>query len=217
MNEKFARATIDETPSQQQRLPSDQFQHELIALIPQLRAFSRLLCRRKPIAEDLAQEALAKAWRARDRFEPGTNMRAWLFTILRNAFYTQVRRGWRETGWDVEKGEAMPGPAGEQEWAMNLSDTVRALNGLPDNQREAILLVGVAGLSYDDAGRVCDRPGGTMKSRVARGRASLLNILDGSQPIPPRQLAHSYDAPDNILAQVSAVMRTGERGVASHA
>jgi len=217
MNEKFARATIDERPSQQQRLPSDQFQRELIALIPQLRAFSRLLCRRKPIAEDLAQEALAKAWRARDRFEPGTNMKAWLFTILRNAFYTQVRRGWRETSWDAEKGEAIPTPGGEQEWSMDLSDTARALNGLPDKQREAILLVGVAGLTYDDAGRVCHTPAGTMKSRVARGRTCLVNILDGSQPIPQRPLARSHHASDNILAQMSAVMGAGERGVATHA
>ena len=217
MNEKSAQATIDEMPLQSEHLPSDQFQRELVALIPQLRAFSRLLCRRRPIAEDLAQDALAKAWRARDRFEPGTNMKAWLFTILRNAFYTQVRRGWREASWDAEKGEAIPTPGGEQEWSMDLSDTARALDGLPDNQREAILLVGVAGLTYDDAGRVCNTPSGTMKSRVARGRASLLSILDGSEAIPQRSHARSHQASDDILAQLSAVMGAGAQGAPANA
>jgi len=176
-----------------------------------LRAFSRLLCRGKPIAEDLAQEALAKAWRARDHFQPGTNMKAWLFTILRNTLYTQARRGWREASWDAEKGEAIPAPAREQEWSMDLSDTARALHRLPDHQREAILLVGVAGLTYDDAGCVCHTPAGTMKSRVARGRASLLNILDGSEPIPQRALARAHHASDDILAQLSAVMAASKR------
>lgn len=217
MNEKSARATVDEKPLQLDRLSSDQFQRDLVALIPQLRAFSRLLCRRKPLAEDLAQEALAKAWLARDRFQPGTNMKAWLFTILRNTFYTQMRRGWRESCWDAGKGEAIPAPAGEQEWSMDLSDTARALDQLPDNQREAILLVGVAGLTYDDAGCVSRVPAGTIKSRVARGRASLLNILDGSSPLPQRAIARAHHASDHILAQLSAVMGSGAPGAAAHA
>jgi len=185
--------------------PHEQFQRDLVALIPDVRAFSRLLCKRRAIAEDLAQEALAKAWRSRELFEPGTNMKSWLFTILRNTFYTQNRRGWRETSWDSEKGEAIPTPPNEQEWAMNLSDAVRALYGLTDDQREAILLVAVAGLTYDDAGRVCGRPGGTMKSRVARGRASMLKMLDGGEPIPQRAFARAPQAREDLRSPSGAL------------
>jgi RNA polymerase sigma factor (sigma-70 family) len=114
------------------------FQRELVALIPHLRAFSRVLCGRRAIAEDLAQEALAKAWRARERFELGTNLKAWLFTILRNEFYSHARRAWRETHWDDDLGDNIPAPPREQEWAMELSDAARALNALPDCQRPVL-------------------------------------------------------------------------------
>jgi RNA polymerase sigma-70 factor (ECF subfamily) len=122
------------------------FQRELVALIPHLRAFSRVLCGRRAIAEDLAQEALAKAWRARERFELGTNLKAWLFTILRNEFYSHARRAWRETHWDDDLGDNIPAPPREQEWAMELSDAARALNALPDCQREPLILVSAGGL-----------------------------------------------------------------------
>jgi RNA polymerase sigma-70 factor (ECF subfamily) len=176
-----------------------------VALIPHLRAFSRGLCGRNAIAEDMAQEALAKAWRARDRFEPGTNLKAWLFTILRNEFCSQARRGWRETHWDCEKGERIAAPANEQEWAMNLSDTARALGGLPDSQREALILVAAGGFSYEDAAKISGIPMGTAKSRVARARAALLKILDGDEPLPRYASARMTSASDDILAQLSAL------------
>jgi RNA polymerase sigma-70 factor (ECF subfamily) len=77
--------------------PSPQFERDLIALIRHLRALSRAMCGRRAIADDVAQEALAKAWRAQVRFAPGTNLKAWLFTILRHEYYSHVRRAWRET------------------------------------------------------------------------------------------------------------------------
>ncbi len=166
-------------------LPADsaaQFRRDIIALIPHLRAFSRALCGGRAIAEDMAQEALAKAWRAQDAFDPGTNLKAWLFTILRHELYSHSRRAWREIHWDPIKGERIAGPENGQEWALKLSDTVRALQELPEQQREALILVAASGLSYDDAGKVCGAPAGTMKSRVARGRAALLEALDGSRP-----------------------------------
>lgn len=184
--------------------PSLQFQRELIAVIPQLRAFSRLLCGRRAIAEDMAQEALAKAWRARDRFEPGTNLKAWLFKILRNEYYSHARRAWRETQWDEVLAERIAVPPREQEWAMELSDTARALGGLHQGQREALILVGGAGLSYADAAKVCAAPVGTMKSRVARGRAALMSTLDGKKPMPPRTPVRTVDTTQHILMQLTA-------------
>src|ERR1700704_4342395 len=78
------------------------FKTSLIALIPQLRAFATVLCRNRELGEDLAQEALVKAWRAQNSFEPGTNLKAWLFTILRNVFMTYRRRAWRQASWDED-------------------------------------------------------------------------------------------------------------------
>ena len=191
---------------------SSQFQRELIAFIPHLRKFSSVLCGRQAIAEDMVQETLAKAWRARDRFEPGTNLKAWLFTILRNECCSHARRGWRETHWDSGKGESIAAPANEQEWAMNLSDAARALGGLPDGQRKALILVGAGGFSYEDAAEICGTAMGTVKSRVARARASLLKILDGDKPLPPSSTMDLLGAADGILAQLSALAPAGTVG-----
>jgi len=80
-----------------------EFERDLIALVPHLRAFARSLCRNRTLAEDLTQEALARAWGARARFEAGSSLKAWVFTILRNEFYSHRRRAWREASWDAEK------------------------------------------------------------------------------------------------------------------
>jgi RNA polymerase sigma-70 factor, ECF subfamily len=188
---------------------STQFQRDLIALMPNLRAFARVLCAGRPIAEDMAQEALAKAWCARGRFEPGTNLKAWLFTILRNEVYSHGRRAWREVNWDAEKGERIAAPTDEQDWTMELSDTARALHGLPEGQRDALILVGVGGFSYEDGARIFKVPVGTVKSRAARGRTALANILDGGKPLPRRPTAHMPCASDDILAQLSALAPSG--------
>src|ERR1041385_2974538 len=87
----------------------DSFKAELLELVPYLRAFARSLSRRHEGADDLAQEALVKAWQSRDSFVPGTNLKAWLFTILRNQFYSERRRAWRQVPWDAENADAMPG------------------------------------------------------------------------------------------------------------
>jgi RNA polymerase sigma-70 factor (ECF subfamily) len=193
----------------------DQFQRDLIALAPHLRAFSRTLCGRRDIAEDLAQDALMKAWRARGSFEAGSNLKAWVFTILRNAFYSQGRRAWREVLWDEETAERIEGPAKEQDWALELSDTARALRGLPDAQREAVILLGAGGFSYEEAGRICGAPSGTMKSRVARGRLALQSALDGIEPLPQLPSARWIDASEDILGQMRTIIVAGTVGVAS--
>jgi len=188
---------------------SDRFESELIALIPHLRAFSHQLCGRQGIAEDMAQEALVKAWRARSRFVAGTNLKAWLFTILRHAFYSHMRRAWREARWDEHLGEQIPAPPDEQVWASELSDFVRGLDALPKHQREALLLTGIAGFSYSDTGKILKTPVGSVKSRAARGRGTLTRYRDGESRLPPRVPKVPSAAYDDILVQLAALTPAG--------
>ncbi|MBV9330388.1 MAG: sigma-70 family RNA polymerase sigma factor, partial [Alphaproteobacteria bacterium] len=160
------------------------FKTELLGLIPFLRAFARSLCGNQESADDLAQETLVKAWQSRDTFIPGTNLKAWLFTILRNQFYSDRRRAWRQAPWDQDAAERIPGGGQDQGWAAELSDTARALRVLTDEQREALILVGAGGFSYEDAAEICNCAVGTVKSRVARARKALIAILDGEDTLP---------------------------------
>jgi RNA polymerase sigma-70 factor (ECF subfamily) len=180
----------------------EQFRTELLDLIPFLRAFARSLCGHHETADDLAQETLVKAWQARASFVAGTNLKAWLFTILRNQFYSDRRRAWRQAPWDQEAAERIPGSVAEQGWAAELSDTVRALSHLSDEQREAIILVGAGGFSYEDAAAICHCAVGTVKSRVARARKSLMSVLEGEDPLPPAPRSAEGDAANEILAQL---------------
>jgi RNA polymerase sigma-70 factor (ECF subfamily) len=164
--------------------PDGEFKAGLLELIPFLRAFARSLCGNPDIADDLAQETLVKAWQSRATFAPGTNLKAWLFTILRNQFYSDRRRAWRQAPWDQDAAERIPGASEEQSWAAELSDTARALSSLSDEQREALILVGAGGFSYEAAAQICNCAVGTVKSRVARARKTLLSILEGSDPLP---------------------------------
>lgn len=185
-------------------LRPSQFQQDLVALLPHLRAFSRMLCGPKEIAEDIAQEALTKAWRSQAGFQSGTNMKAWLFTIARNEFYSRKRRAWREMAWDDNLGQRIAAPAREQEWAMDLSDTASALRELPPRQREALILIGVGGFTYEDAAKICATRVGTVKSRVARARAAMLATLDGKKMLP-RSSRVQKNGSDDLLAQLSAL------------
>ncbi len=162
---------------------STSFEREIIGHIPQLRAFSRALCRNQQTAEDLAQEALAKAWRSRASFALGSNLKAWLFTIFRNEFYSHCRRIRRENDLDGNLAERIEDPPDQQHWAAELSDTIRALRQLPAVQREALILVGAAGFSYLEAAQICGTPVGTTKSRIARARIAVAAILESG----PRQ------------------------------
>jgi len=186
-----------------------QFKHDLLDLIPFLRAFARSLCGNQETADDLAQETLVKAWQARDMFAPGTNLKAWLFTILRNQFYSDRRRAWRQAPWDQDAAERIPGSAGEQAWAAELSDTTRALSCLSDEQREALILVGAGGFSYEDAAQICNCAVGTVKSRVARARKSLIAILEGDETLPPASAPTEGDAANEILAQLDRLAPPG--------
>ena len=149
------------------------FKSELASLIPHLRAFARSLCGDATLADDLAQDAMLKAWKARDSYKPGTNMKAWAFTILRNLFYSEKRRSWRRQPLDPEVAEATlvanDNPAG----SMELLSLRNAIGELPDDQREALILVGAGGMSYEEASEVCGCAIGTVKSRVSRARKAV--------------------------------------------
>jgi RNA polymerase sigma-70 factor (ECF subfamily) len=194
-----------ETPLPRSPAAAVQFRQDFVALIPHLRAFSRLLCGNRPIAEDLVQEALSQAWRARDRFEPGSSLKAWLFTILRNKFYSHLRRAKWETECNKSLSEIIPAPAHEQERAMELSDIPRALCALPASQREAVILVAAGGYTYEDAARLCRTSAQNVKSRVSRGRARLLQLVDGERSLPPRPAARATEAVETIVRQLNAL------------
>ena len=159
------------------------FKRELTDVVPHLRAFARGLCGRADMADDLVQEALLKAWAAQERFEPGTSMRAWTFVILRNAYLTDMRRNRFRGEYDENVAErVLTAPAGQEE-PLHLSDMHRALLTLPPERREALLLVGAGGFSYEEAANICGCAVGTIKSRVGRARAALNAMLaEGSIP-----------------------------------
>lgn len=149
----------------------------MLAEIPSLRAFAVSLCGQIDRADDLVQETLMKAWLNLDRFQEGTNMRAWLFTILRNVFYSEHRKRRRE----VEDADGsivgrLAVHAG-QDGHMDLQDFRAALAELPADQREALILVGASGFSYEEAATICDCAVGTIKSRVNRARNALTRAL----------------------------------------
>ena len=162
-----------------------EFKRELTEVIPHLRAFARGLCGRPDLADDLVQEALMKAWAAQERFQPGTSMRAWTFVILRNAYLTDMRRNRFRADYDETVAERiLTAPAG-QEGPLHLSDMHRALLTLPPERREALLLVGAGGFSYEEAAEICGCAVGTIKSRVGRARSALNAMLDDGD-IPQR-------------------------------
>ena len=158
----------------------EHFRAELLTMIPQLKAFARSLTRSKDGGEDLAQETLAKAWQHQRTFRPGSNLGAWLFTICRNEFYSNRRRAWRLAPFDQAAAENIPSNGVDQIWAADLSDAARALQSLPNSLREALILVGAGGHSYQEAARICGCPVGTAKSRVSRARSGLLAIVNST-------------------------------------
>lgn len=169
------------------------FKRELTAVIPHLRAFARGLCGRPDLADDLVQETLLKAWAAQDRFEPGTSMRAWTFVILRNCYISQMRRNKFTAPYDEGVAERTLTANSDQQAPLHLEDVRMALMQLGADQREAIILVGAGGFSYEEAAEICDCAVGTMKSRVSRARAALVAMLDGDSPIGSRRQRNSAD------------------------
>ena len=149
----------------------------MLALMPSLRAFAFSLCGNLERADDLVQDTLLKAWQNLDKFEAGTNMRAWLFTILRNSYFSELRKRRREVE-DVDgKMTASLSVAPAQQGNLDMQDFRKALAQLPPDQREALVLVGAVGMSYEEAAAVAQCAVGTVKSRVNRARAKLTEML----------------------------------------
>jgi RNA polymerase sigma-70 factor (ECF subfamily) len=165
----------------------------LLAEIPSLRAFALSLSGNSDRADDLVQDTLMKAWANAASFMEGTNIRAWLFTIMRNTFFSQYRKSRREVQ-DVD-GEAaarlvaMP----DQLAHLDFADFKTYLDRLPPDQREALVLIGASGFSYEEAAEICGCAVGTIKSRVNRARRRLIELLAltsgdefGSNPALPK-------------------------------
>ena len=177
--------------------PDAATRNELIGLVPELRAFAISLSRNPSTADDLVQETVLKAWSKLDSFEPGTNMRAWLFTILRNTFYSNARKGKREVA-DVDGAYAARlSQKPDHDGRLAMRDFATAFATLPDEQREALILIGASGLSYEEAAQTCGCAIGTIKSRVNRGRARLAELLDPAEAAPQAEVAPQMAAPEN--------------------
>jgi RNA polymerase sigma-70 factor (ECF subfamily) len=176
------------------------FTAEIAKLIPSLRSLARILYRNEESAADLTQETLAKAWQARNSFAPGTNLRAWLFTIMRNQFRSEARRAWRQMPWDEQAAERIPGPRAEQIWTLELKDTVRAMKSLSNGQRDALILAGVGGLSSEDAASVLNSRPTAVKSRVSRAREAMRSMLEGRAPLKSRR--REGDVIDELVGEL---------------
>lgn len=189
-------------------LSDAEFKKELESLIPHLRAFARNLCGKPDMADDLAQDALLKAWAARKRYKAGTNMRAWVFVILRNQFLSQMRRSRFKGEWDESVAERTLSTPAHQDHQMQLTDLQRALMRLPAAQREALVLVGAGGFSYEEAATICDCAVGTVKSRVARARAALDEMIDnGMLPARAESALAVGDTTDAIMSEMDKLTR----------
>lgn len=153
---------------------------ELVEHLGAMRAFAMSLTRNSALADDMVQDALVKAWSKIDTFEAGTNMRAWLFTILRNTYYSHHRKARREVA-DVDGvlSEAMAQKP-DHDGRLQMRDFNAAFDMLNDEQREALVLVGAGGFSYEEAAETCGVAVGTIKSRVNRARKQLVEILQMS-------------------------------------
>ena len=157
---------------------SDAFRDGIVALIPTLRAYGAMLTGAANEADDLVQDALVRAWRFQRSYVPGTNLKAWLFTILRNEFITQARIR-RRTVQDVDgRYAALLVTAADQEWRLAHRELLAGLSALTPDTREALLLVTVSGFTYLEAAALCGCAVGTLKSRVNRARERLAEYVD---------------------------------------
>lgn len=153
------------------------FRAELEALMPTLFRYAMKLTKSHPRADDLVQDTLLRAWRARARFAVGTNLGAWLFTIMRNGFFSGGRKSLREAYASEDDQSEGPATVPDQLDKLDLQDVQRALDGLREPMRQALLLVAVEGLSYEDAADVMNCQIGTVKSRVSRAREQLCRLV----------------------------------------
>jgi RNA polymerase sigma-70 factor (ECF subfamily) len=179
----------------------------MLAQIPKLRAFAYSLCGRNDLADDMVQETLLRAWHHLDSFQEGTSLRAWLFTILRNAYFSELRKTRREVGDADGKKAVTLCVAPSQYGRLDIVDLQGALDLLAPTQREALVLVAAAGWSYEEAASIVQCPVGTIKSRVNRARTNLSQLLGITE--------HDVFGPDHateaIVDRVAASQRPASR------
>ncbi len=168
---------MNTTPALASSPSPDGLRLQIIRLLPDLRGFARFLVRDRVEADDLVQDALVRALAALDQFQPGTNMRSWLFTILRNAFFEQTRRRRTERGILERTAPSDQTQRPDQEDRASVADLQRRLWTLSPLLREALVLVGAQELSYDEAAAIAGVPVGTMKARVSRARSQLKSAI----------------------------------------
>jgi RNA polymerase sigma-70 factor (ECF subfamily) len=168
------------------------FNDLLESQIPRLRRYSRALTRDTQRADDLVQDTLVRALMKQDRWEPGTNLRAWLFTLMHNQFVNNVRRANRETGTiDIDDVSSSLVATTDPTASRQLYELERALGQLAAEQREVILLVGLEGFSYEDAAKILAVPVGTVRSRLSRGRESLRRQFGIEEEIDPSLISQN--------------------------
>jgi RNA polymerase sigma-70 factor (ECF subfamily) len=170
---------------------SEAMRSGLVEAIPRLRAFARSLCGDRDRADDLVQETITRALANRDKFQPGTNLNAWLVTILRNHFYSEGRKRRREVEDADGQFAARLADRPAQQGNLDMQDFTRALQSLPDEQREALILIGAGGFSYEEVSEISGVRVGTVKSRVSRARARLTELLGG----PPGEVTEATETP----------------------
>jgi RNA polymerase sigma-70 factor, ECF subfamily len=172
------------------------------AEIPRLRRYARALARDVVAADDLVQDCLARALGKLHLWQEGTDLRAWLFTILHNQYVNQVRRAVREgAAVGLSETEPMLTRAPHQGKRLELRDLERAITKLPEEQRSVILLVGLEGMRYEEVAEILDVPVGTVRSRLSRGREALRRLMG---IVPDRQA-------EAIMADPAALHRAGQR------
>lgn len=183
------------------------FTEALEGLLPEMRAFARSLCKDVTLADDLVQDACLKAWSAADSYDPSQKMRPWVFRILRNEFYQKVRREWRWNNLSEEDEAHLPGnDTGDFLKSLEHDRMCAAIYNLPEDQRDALILVLAAGFTYDEAGEICGTSGGTIKSRVSRGRATVRMDLEHGTQAPATEAASQLSGSRNLLNMIGAAM-----------
>jgi RNA polymerase sigma factor (sigma-70 family) len=184
-------------------LTDEEFKEKLGSGIPNLRAFARSLCGSREMADDLVQDTMLRAWAARGRFVAGTNFKAWTFTILRNHYFSQVRRKRFVGEWDDRVADRVLAAPANQDRAIELQDLMRALQQIPADQREALILVAAGGLSYEEAAEIARVAMGTIKSRVSRARTALEAIMESGILQTKRQ---DFGAGDGTIVSLLAYL-----------
>ena len=185
---------------------TDPFEEELVRQMNQLRLYALRLCNNVSLAEDLIQDTLLNAWLARDRFQAGTNLKAWCTTILRNVFFSYKRRSWRMLPLADEAVANLPSRTADGGAALDLLAVRNAMALLPTEQREALLLIGAGSLSYAEAAEICDCAIGTVKSRVSRARLRLAALIAENKAGFNTDAGISAEAAlDDLLAQVAVI------------